>query len=1047
LGGSGSLIVWLALASARAGSETHTSAADWSASSFEDNVETAGDALEIDTLLNEVSGWYRSTWGETRPLEAQLDKDDNTWFSVPDRCFPDADNVSFRAPTKRLDGYELRVGPHTDGSLGARYMAAVPSGTLLDLPQLALNPRVRLLVGGARIAQQNLTVRFHYTDGTLGSVVVPIALDTVSGAARDLVGVNYVREGVTGLDSVSDSDWDKTTPPNGSDCVGDGADIVTVTAPASVKYVESISFFYTGYEDPVASSGWLGGPLAVSLPDVKYDSLYTYRGEWASSLVPSQSVDAGRNALFYRISWNADVAGTSEIYLDVSCGDDADGDNLLEPSELSPAATLLLSTDTSPYDLATPCVGRYLTYEVELVDSFTESPQLQDVTFSFDPDGDGDGYGAEGAITEADCNDSNAQVSPGQEEVPGNNQDDDCDGTELCYQDADNDGARHATNTVVSTDTDCNDANEALGADPIDCDDNDASRSPFATEIVGDDIDQDCDDHDACYQDSDRDGYGSAVVRESVALLCLPANFEAKVAGDCDDNNDDRFPGNTETTGDNVDQDCDSHDRCYVDADGDDFGTALATVDAAGALCTGPGESTLDTDCDDTDDDRYPGAIELVGDDVDEDCDERVSCYVDADDDGARTMDTLVTAVGDTDCTDPFEGQVADALDCDDANALVRPGAPELAGDNLDQDCDDQEDCYVDADDDGARGVEIDAGGSNGDLDCDDSGEGRATDLVDCDDTDAARYPGAVEIPADGLDADCDDTELCYVDADDDGARTEDTAPTSPGDFDCLGPFEGEAADALDCDDTNSAVFPGADELCNAQDDDCNGVLDDGAGPVVSWYADTDGDTYGDPLNEAQGACGPDDTWVTDDGDCDDQDPNVNPDAIELCNGLDDDCNAEIDEVVPAQTWYADGDGDGFGDPQSSVDAGCQPDEGFVSDASDCDDSNPAVNPEGSEVCNGIDDDCQGGIDHLGQPTTWYQDLDGDGVGVDAETVQADCPPGPGWAEATGDCDDTDAKLTDTCLAGGGCGCSETPPSPLLAWPLIGLMLGIRRRR
>ncbi|MBU0606397.1 MAG: putative metal-binding motif-containing protein, partial [Armatimonadetes bacterium] len=81
------------------------------------------------------------------------------------------------------------------------------------------------------------------------------------------------------------------------------------------------------------------------------------------------------------------------------------------------------------------------------------------------------------------------------------------------------------------------------------------------------------------------------------------------------------------------------------------------------------------------------------------------------------------------------------------------------------------------------------------------------------------------------------------------------------------------------------------------------------------------------------------------DVDCDDGDATVYPDAPELCNGVDDDCDGEVDEdAASASTWYADLDGDGFGDPASTALA-CAVPEGFVADGTDCDDGDAAVNP------------------------------------------------------------------------------------------------------
>jgi len=94
------------------------------------------------------------------------------------------------------------------------------------------------------------------------------------------------------------------------------------------------------------------------------------------------------------------------------------------------------------------------------------------------------------------------------------------------------------------------------------------------------------------------------------------------------------------------------------------------------------------------------------------------------------------------------------------------------------------------------------------------------------------------------------------------------------------------------------------------------------------------------------------------DADCDDNNAAVHPEADEFCNGEDDDCDGEVDEdAVDAALWYTDADGDGYGD-LDSVQTSCETIEGAVSNAEDCDDGNDAVNPEGVEICDGLDNDC-----------------------------------------------------------------------------------------
>ncbi len=96
--------------------------------------------------------------------------------------------------------------------------------------------------------------------------------------------------------------------------------------------------------------------------------------------------------------------------------------------------------------------------------------------------------------------------------------------------------------------------------------------------------------------------------------------------------------------------------------------------------------------------------------------------------------------------------------------------------------------------------------------------------------------------------------------------------------------------------------------------------------------------------------------------DCDDTDKDVHPDALETCNGVDDNCNDQVDEgeLLDPPLWYADGDGDGYGDPGTEVGA-CSPPDGYVDNGEDCDDTADDISPAAEEICgDGIDNNCDG---------------------------------------------------------------------------------------
>jgi hypothetical protein len=185
----------------------------------------------------------------------------------------------------------------------------------------------------------------------------------------------------------------------------------------------------------------------------------------------------------------------------------------------------------------------------------------------------------------------------------------------------------------------------------------------------------------------------------------------------------------------------------------------------------------------------------------------------------------------------------------------------------------------------------------------------------------------------------------------------EDSSPSDTTDAD----GDGDGYDpTVDCDDEDPAVNPGADELCNGVDDDCDGTIDeDDAVDAPTWYADTDGDGFGDAATSVTSCTQPKGT-IEIDGDCNDADASRNPGAKELCNDIDDDCDGAFDEGFGTQSWYFDADEDGYGNAAVMMLTCYQP-KGYIADHTDCDDMHGDISPGAPEVCeDGIDQDCNG---------------------------------------------------------------------------------------
>ena len=146
----------------------------------------------------------------------------------------------------------------------------------------------------------------------------------------------------------------------------------------------------------------------------------------------------------------------------------------------------------------------------------------------------------------------------------------------------------------------------------------------------------------------------------------------------------------------------------------------------------------------------------------------------------------------------------------------------------------------------------------------------------------------------------------------------------------------------------------------------CNSVAEilTNCPPDTTWYADADNDGFGDPNSSIQSATQPA-GYVDNNDDCDDTNADVNPTATEICDGLDNNCDGQIDEGLFVD-YFPDFDLDGFGDNSASPNSSCFPISGFVTNNEDCDDTNDDINPTASEVCDGIDNNCDGIIDPPG---------------------------------------------------------------------------------
>ncbi|MBC8045820.1 MAG: putative metal-binding motif-containing protein, partial [Fimbriimonadaceae bacterium] len=505
------------------------------------------------------------------------------------------------------------------------------------------------------------------------------------------------------------------------------------------------------------------------------------------------------------------------------------------------------------------------------------------------------------------------------------------------------------------------------------------------------------------YADADGDGFGNS--NDTTSSTIQPAGYVLN-GDDCDDTNPIVYPG--ETWGSRCDEYNGYDDDCdgfidedgmlawYIDNDEDGYGDP-EDIDPVYSNCAEvPGHVTNNIDCDDTNYELNPGAWETCNN-MDDNCNEeidedvQIEWHADIDQDGFGNFAITVFS-----CTYPdpaihiYSHWVQNDNDCYDEEPLSHPGMPELC-DGIDNNCDGAVDFntavyYPDLDHDYYGDI-------NAISACDQSAYNNPDWIWDeqmyggdCDDTNAD-IPSVFNNPeiCNGLDDNCDgqidegSDYVYYWDADGDGYG----GPSSPFFSLCPTPPANHVIDNTDCFEGDATIHPGATEVCNFYDDDCNGIAND-----ITWYLDNDGDGYGNP-DIINTTCPMPVNYVANNLDCNDSNAIIYPAAFEYCDGFDNDCDGSIDEDYEVSTFYFDGDNDSYGNP---LNAGSFCSEeiaynfGYIYNSNDCDDTNGNVYPFNDESCNDIDDNCNSEIDE-GFNKEWHADIDHDGYGNFAITA------------------------------------------------------------
>jgi hypothetical protein len=727
-----------------------------------------------------------------------------------------------------------------------------------------------------------------------------------------------------------------------------------------------------------------------------------------------------------------------------------------------------------PYALFANTAGKAMSLEY---DNILNKPEFLFFWADRDGDGYGDPYSAIYApfapdgyvINSDDCNDNSISINPGEVEVV-DGIDNDCDGfidcddpdiadTSECL-DSDGDGTANEYDNCPDIynpdqqDTDGDGLGDACDPDDdnddvLDIDDNcPYVFNPDQQNTDGDGL------GDACDPDDDNDGIMDAFDNCPLVPNQDQHDFDSDGIGDAcdpDDDNDgilDVFdncpyvynPEQQDTDGDGMGDSCDpdidndgvlnEYDNCpYVfnpdqlDTDGNGVGDAcddeiiycFVNGDCpVGFICSVEGicvPEPPEEDCSDGVDNDGDGFIDCD----DPDCDSECGTNNDIDGDGVHNIIDNCPNTPNPDQLDSDGDGIGDA--CDNCPDEPNPGQQDSNGNGIGDACEG----IVDMDEDGYPSD------------------------VDCNDNDPFIHPGADE-SCNGVDDDCD------------GEIDEDFLFNgNPLGYACDGNGECGMGMVI-CDPSGllaicSSQDQATEEICDGKDNDCNGFVDDVEDMPV-WYQDMDGDGFGN-IDFPMESCIEPTGYVENYDDCDDENPDINPFAEEVTDGVDNNCDGQIDEnEYPFWDDDEDGilngvdncpnvpnpdqsdlDGDGVGDvcdncpttansyqydsDLDNIGDACDPDkdnDGYDSEV-DCEDLDPNINPGVPEVCDGVDQNCNGIVDEDAiDQIQWFADADGDGYGDPNDYVYECLYPSNeslviGRVTNSLDCDDNDPSI------------------------------------